>query len=393
MKRGTFKIRTNLFRFRDNTIIAKVYVRNNNKAILTKTFTIQQPITPEAEVKKSVVYNDPEAETINHYFNLFKQEVKQLAETSTPETIADDIERLVEAPVFSKFFCNGKRHEKETGNMKYGTFKVNATLFTSRVKNLHIVVVGRNKGEVIYKKNFSINKTISPEAEIKKGFVYNDPEAETINYYFNLNKQEVKQLAETSTPETIADDIQKLAEAPVFSSFIYKKSNTTAKERVISSVQWNSKKVGRERDIDRDVRIIRDFDPYAFNDDFENKAHVLHTMYRNKFGEPLCLKENYKRAVKNGSYSGTQEGYYSKIKPYLDDIESWQQIQDDEELKQRMEIYNNDRLIDFALDDEPTEEKEYAPYISRDQWEVMMDDYIKKLKIKWQQEKQQTAEK
>ena len=393
MKRGTFKIRTNLFRFRDNTIIAKVYVRNNNKAILTKTFTIQQPITPEAEVKKSVVYNDPEAETINHYFNLFKQEVKQLAETSTPETIADDIERLVEAPVFSKFFCNGKRHEKETGNMKYGTFKVNATLFTSRVKNLHIVVVGRNKGEVIYKKNFSINKTISPEAEIKKGFVYKDPEAETINYYFNLFKQEVKQLAETSTPETIADDIQKLAEAPVFSSFIYKKSNTTAKERVISSVQWNSKKVGRERDIDRDVRIIRDFDPYAFNDDFENKAHVLHTMYRNKFGEPLCLKENYKRAVKNGSYSGTQEGYYSKIKPYLDDIESWQQIQDDEELKQRMEIYNNDRLIDFALDDEPTEEKEYAPYISRDQWEVMMDDYIKKLKIKWQQEKQQTAEK
>lgn len=52
MKRGTFKISTNLFRFRDSAIIAKVFVRNDNKAILTKTLTIQQPITPETEVKK-----------------------------------------------------------------------------------------------------------------------------------------------------------------------------------------------------------------------------------------------------------------------------------------------------------------------------------------------------
>ena len=108
---------------------------------------------------------------------------------------------------------------------------------------------------------------------------------------------------------------------------------------------------------------------------------------------PLCIKENFRRAVKNGSYSGSEQRYYYSITPYLDDIESWQQIQSDEELKQRMEIYNNDRLIDFALDDKPTETKEYAPYISRDQWEVMMDDYIQKLKIKWQQEEKQTAEK
>ena len=283
MKRGTFKISTNLFRFRDSAIIAKVFVRNDNKAILTKTLTIQQPITPETEVKKSVVYNDPEAESINYYYSLFEQEVKRLAETSTPETIADDIQKMVKTPVFSKFFSNGKRCKRVT----------------------------------------------------------------------------------QSPPQ---------------------------KKRVGKSVQWG--RHYRKRDIDRDVRIIRGFDPYAFNDDFQNKGHVLHTKQFNRSGEPLCIKENYKQAVKNGSYSGTQEGYYAKIKPYLTDIESWQQIQDDEELKEKIEIYSNGRLIDFALNDEPTEEKEYAPYISRDQWEVMMDDYIKKLKIKWQREKElQTAEK
>ena len=403
MKRGTFKISTNLFRFRDSAIIARVYVRNNNKAILTKAFAIQQSITPEAEVKKSVVYNDPEASTINYYFNLFKAEIKSLVETSTPEQIADDIQRLVSTPVFSNFFCLGRKKQpkREKQVMKRGTFKTSTNLFRYRNNGTVIAkVFVRNNNKAILTKLFTIQQTITPEAEVEKSVVYNDPEAETINYYFNLFKQEVKKLAETSTPETIADDIQRLVETPVFSKFFcngkshtkrHKRISKPPKERVGKSVQWGGHY--RKRDIDRDVRIIRSFDPYAFNDDFQNKAHVLHTMYTNKFGEPLCIKENFRRAVKNGSYSGSEQSYYIFITPYLDDIESWQQIQSDEELKQRMEIYNNDRLIDFALDDEPTEEKEYAPYISRDTWEVMMDDYIKKLKIKWQQEKQQTTEK
>lgn len=269
MKRGTFKVSTNLFRFRDGAIIARVFVRNDNKAILTKAFAIQQSITPEAEVKKSVVYNDPEASTINYYFNLFKAEIKSLVETSTPEQIADDIQGLVYTPVFSNFFCLGRK--KQPKQQKDG---------------------------------------------------------------------------------------------------------------------WTHK--GKKRDFDTDVRIVRDFDPYDFSDDFKKKSNAIHF---NRNGEPLDIKVNYDRAVKNGIYKGKEGNYYIKIKPYLNDIESWQQIQSDEELKQRMEIYNNDRLIDFALDDKPTEEKEYAPYISRDQWEVMMDDYIQKLKIKWQQEEKQTAEK
>lgn len=276
MKRGTFKISTNLFRFRDGEIIARVIVRNDNKAILTKAFAIQQSITPEAEVKKSVVYNDPEASTINYYFNLFKAEIKSLVETSTPETIADDIQGLVYTPVFSNFFCLGrkKQHKREK----------------------------------------------QPKRE--------------------------------------------------------------------KNSCWRR---GRSRDLDSDVRIVRDFDPYAFSDDFQKRNTAIHF---NQNGESLDIKFNYERAVKNGIYKGKNSNYYAQIRPYLPDIESWQQIQDDEEMKKKMEIYSSSAIIDFALyDDKPTEEKEYAPYISRDQWEVMMDDYIQKLKIKWQQEEKQTAEK
>lgn len=135
---------------------------------------------------------------------------------------------------------------------------------------------------------------------------------------------------------------------------------------------------------------MRDFDPYDFSDDFKKKSNAIHF---NRNGEPLDIKLNYDRAVKNGIYKGKRDNYYMQIKPYLNDIESWQQIQDDEEMKKKMEIYSSSSVIDFALYDDTTEEKEYAPYISRDQWEVMMDDYIQKLKIKWQQEEKQTAEK
>ena len=287
MKRGTFKISTGMYRFR-NTVVVKVYVRNNNKIIYTKQALIQQTISPFAEVKKSVVYNDPEASTINYYYSLFKNEVKRLVETSTPETIADDIQGLVYTPVFSNFFCLGRKKQ--------------------------------------------------PKREKQP-------------------KQQKKVEKKPKQPKQQKDG-------------------------------WT--RGGKKRDLDTDVSIVRDFDPYAFSDDFKKKSNAIHF---NRNGKPLDIKLNYDRAVKKGIYKGKSYIYYAQIKPYLSDLESWQQIQDDEEMKKKMEIYSSSKIIDFALDDEPTEEKEYAPYISRDQWEVMMDDYIQKLKIKWQQEEKQTAEK
>lgn len=406
MKRGTFKISTNLFRFRDSAIIARVYVRNNNKAILTKAFAIQQSITPEAEVKKSVVYNDPEASTINYYFNLFKAEIKSLVETSTPEQIADDIQRLVSTPVFSNFFCLGRKkqpkREKQPKKqvMKRGTFKISTGMYRFVRNTVIVKVYVRNNNKIIYIKQALIQQTISPFAEVKKSVISNDPEASTINYYYSLFKNEVKSLVETSTPETIANDIQAIATTPVFAGFFafnkvkpkqpkqQKKVEKKPKQPKQQKDGWTRR--GRSRDLNSDVRIVRDFDPYAFSDDFQKRNTAIHF---NQNGESLDIKFNYERAVKNGIYKGKNSNYYAQIRPYLPDIESWQQIQDDEEMKKKMEIYSSGAIIDFALDDEPTEEKEYAPYISRDQWEVMMDDYIQKLKIKWQQEEKQTAEK
>lgn len=276
--------------------------------------------------------------------------------------------------------------------MKYGTFKTNTILLRFRNNGAIIArVYVRNNNKMIFNKNLTIQQTISPFAEVKKSVVYNDPEASTINYYFNLFKAEIKRLAETSTPETIADDIERLVSTPVFSNFFClgrKKQPNSEKQPKQQKDGWTRR--GRSRDLDTDVSIVRDFDPYAFSDDFQKRNTAIHF---NQNGESLDIKFNYERAVKNGIYKGKNTNYYKKISPYLPDIESWQRIEDDEEMKKKMEIYSSSEIIDFALDDEPTEEKEYAPYISRDQWEVMMDDYIQKLKIKWQQEEKQTAEK